>query len=109
VRHGVFQVDRVGTVQKVGSLGQGVEREAVQGGIPVRDGGESALIAIGVNMRGYREVLGFWIGDSETYSSWNDFLAWLKGRGLRGVDLVVSDQQGGLVKAVETQFQEVMW
>ena len=60
-------------------------------------------------MRGYREVLGFWIGDSETYGSWNDFLAWLNGRGLRGVDLVVSDQHGGLVKAVETQFQEVMW
>ena len=60
-------------------------------------------------MRGYREVLGFWIGDSETYGSWNDFLAWLKGRGLRGVDLAVSDQHGGLVKAVETQFQEVMW
>ena len=30
---------------------------------------QSALIAIGVNMRGYREVLGFWIGDSETYGS----------------------------------------
>ena len=81
--------------------------------LKVRKGGQvrsqSALIAIGVNMRGYREVLGFWIGDSETYGSWNDFLAWLKGRGLRGVDLVVSDQHGGLVKAVETQFQEVMW
>jgi len=81
--------------------------------LKVRKGGQvrpqSALIAIGVNMRGYREVLGFWIGDSETYGSWNDFLAWLKGRGLRGVDLVVSDQHGGMVKAVETQFQEVMW
>ncbi len=54
-------------------------------------------------------MLGFWIGDSETYGSWNDLLAWLKARGLRGVDLVVSDQHGGLVKAVETQFQEVMW
>ena len=60
-------------------------------------------------MRGYRELLGFWIGDSETYGSWNDFLAWLKGRGLRRVDLVVSEQHGGLVKAVETQFQGVMW
>ena len=76
-------------MQKVGSLGQGVEREAALGGIPVRDGGQSALIAIGVNMRGYREVLEFGIGDSETYGSWNNFLAWLKGRGLRGVDLVV--------------------
>jgi transposase-like protein len=34
--------------------------------LKVRKGGQvrpqSALIAIGVNMRGYREVLGFWIG-----------------------------------------------
>ena len=41
--------------------------------LKVRKGGQvrpqSALIAIGVNMRGYREVLGFWIGDSETYGS----------------------------------------
>jgi len=49
---------------------------------------------------GYREVLGFRIGDSETYASWCDFFSWLKGRGLRGVDLVVSDHHGGLVKAV---------
>jgi len=70
---------------------------------------QSALIAIGVNINGYREVLGFRIGDSETYASWCDFFAWLKGRGLRGVDLVVSDHHGGLVKAVETQFQGAMW
>lgn len=30
---------------------------------------QSALIAIGVNINGYREVLGFRIGDSETYAS----------------------------------------
>jgi transposase-like protein len=81
--------------------------------LKVRKGGQvrpqSALIAIGVNMRGYREVLGFWIGDSETYASWSDFFSWLKKRGLRGVDLVVSDQHGGLVKAVETHFQGAMW
>jgi transposase-like protein len=70
---------------------------------------QSALIAIGVNMKGHREVLGFWIGDSETYTSWCDFFSWLKGRGLWGVDLVTSDHHGGLVKAVETQFQGVMW
>ncbi len=70
---------------------------------------QSALIAIGVNIKRYREVLGFWIGDSETYGSWSDFFSWLKGRGLRGVDLVVSDHHGGLVKAVETQFQGAMW
>lgn len=70
---------------------------------------QSTLIAIGVNSKGYREVLGFRIGDSETYATWCDFFSWLKGRGLRGVDLVASDHHGGLVKAVETQFQGVMW
>ena len=65
MRHGVFQVDRIGTMQVDAMV------------LKVRKGGQvrpqSALIAIGVNMRGYREVLGFWIGDSETYGSWNDF------------------------------------
>jgi putative transposase len=79
----------------------------------VRKGGQvrpqSALIAIGVNIRGYREVLGFLIGDSETYASWSDFFSWLKRRGLRRVDVVVSDQHSGLVKAVETHFQGAMW
>ena len=27
----------------------------------------------------YREVLGFWTGDSETYASWCEFFSWLKG------------------------------
>jgi len=104
--HGLFKED--GAMAKLVEqvLNQVLEAEVTEM-LQVRP--QSALIVIGVNMRGYREVLGFWIGDSETYGSWNDFLAWLKGRGLRGVDLVVSDQHGGLVKAVETQFQEVMW
>lgn len=69
----------------------------------------SALIAIGVNIKGYREVLGFWIGDSESYASWSEFFVWLKGRGLRGVEVVVSDQHSGLVKAAQAQFQGAMW
>jgi putative transposase len=69
----------------------------------------SALIAIGVNIKGYREVLGFWIGDSESYASWSEFFVWLKQRGLRGVEVVVSDQHGGLVKAAQAQFQGAMW
>jgi len=81
--------------------------------LKVRKGGQvkpqSALIAIGVNIKGYREVLGFWIGDSETSGSGSDCFSWLTGPGLRGVDLVVSDHHGGLVKAVETQLQGAMW
>ncbi len=37
------------------------------------------------------------------------FFTWLKGRGLSGVDLVVSDHHGGLVNAVQVQFQGATW
>lgn len=55
----------------------------------------SALIVIGVNAEGYREVLGLRLGDSESEASWSEFFTWLKSRNLRGVDLIVSDDQGG--------------
>jgi transposase-like protein len=69
----------------------------------------SALVATGVNAQGYREVLGLQVGDSESERTWQDFFPWLKGRGLSGVDLVVSDHHGGLVKAVQVQFQGATW
>src|SRR5689334_12244537 len=69
----------------------------------------SALIATGVNADGYREILGLQLGDSESERSWADFFTWLKGRGLHGVDLVVSDHHGGLVTAVRIQFQGATW
>jgi len=69
----------------------------------------SVLIAVGIGETGQREVLGIRIGDSESEDSWSDFFAWLKERGLSGVDLVVSDQHGGLVKAIRKHFQGVSW
>jgi putative transposase len=77
--------------------------------LKVRERGQvramSALIATGVNAQGYREILGLQLGDSESEASWTAFFTWLKRRGLQGVDLVVSDDHGGLVKAVRVQFQ----
>ncbi len=54
----------------------------------------SALLATGINEDGYREIVGLQLGDSESERSWMDFFTWLKGRGLHGVDLVVSDHHG---------------
>jgi transposase-like protein len=68
-----------------------------------------ALMAIGVNEEGYREVLGLMLGDSESEASWNEFFSWLKNRGLRGVDLVVSDHHAGLIRAIRQHFQGVTW
>lgn len=67
------------------------------------------LIATGINWEGKREVLGFQTGDGESYETWSEFFSGLKVRGLRGVDLVTSDNHGGLVKAVKEQFCGAMW
>ncbi len=70
---------------------------------------KGALIAIGVNEEGYREILGLKIGDSESKATWSDFFIWLKGRGLKGVELITSDDHGGLVKAIQRHMQGVSW
>jgi transposase-like protein len=67
------------------------------------------LIATGVNREGYREILGFHLGDSESERTWSEFFSSLTARGLAEVDLVVSDQHKGLVKAIQTHFQGASW
>jgi len=67
------------------------------------------LIATGVNEEGNREVLGFEIADSESEESWSRFFESLKARGLRAVDLVSSDNHGGLKNAIQKQFQGASW
>lgn len=67
------------------------------------------LIATGVNDEGNREVLGFEIADSESEESWSRFFESLKARGLRAVDLVSSDNHGGLKNAIQKQFQGASW
>lgn len=69
----------------------------------------AVLIATGVNEEGYREILGLQIGNSESEFSWSKFFGWLKDRGLWGVDLIISDQHGGLVQAIEKHFQGATW
>ena len=67
------------------------------------------LIAYGVNEDGEREPLDLLLADSETESSWDELFCNLKNRGLKGVELVVSDAHGGLVTALKRQFQGAQW
>jgi transposase-like protein len=67
------------------------------------------LLATAINADGQREILGIQMGDSESEQSWGAFFGWLKKRGIQGVDLVTSDNHGGLVKAVKTHFQSAAW
>lgn len=67
------------------------------------------MVAVGINTEGYREILGLMLGDSESESSWSEFFAWLKNRNLRGLELIISDDHCGLVKAIRSHFQGVTW
>ena len=53
--------------------------------------------------------LGCQVGDSETEEFWTEFLRDLRGRGLGGVQLVISDAHAGLVAAVGTVLQGAAW
>jgi transposase-like protein len=81
--------------------------------LKVREGGrvrsKGLLVAVGINEEGYREVLGFKMADSESETSWGEFFAELKDRGLDAVDLVTSDDHKGLVKAIRKHFQGAAW
>jgi transposase-like protein len=69
----------------------------------------AVVIAIGVNLRGEREVLGFAIGPSEDGAFWLAFLRSLVARGLRGVQLVISDAHVGLKSAIAAVLQGASW
>ena len=67
------------------------------------------VIAIGVNERGEREVLGLDVGPSEDGAFWLSFLRSLVARGLSGVRLVISDAHEGLKGAIAAVLHGTSW
>lgn len=67
------------------------------------------LIVKGVREDGHREILAVDVADTESESSYQELFRSLKQRGLRGVQLVTSDDHKGLRAAVERHFQEASW
>src|SRR6185295_3844381 len=65
-----------------------------------REGGRivnvACLVATGVNEEGRREILGLDVVTNEDGAGWLAFLRGLKARGLKGVELVISDAHAGL-------------
>ncbi len=69
----------------------------------------SVLVAIGVSQTGYREVLAVGEGAKEDRASWTNFLREMKQRGLKGVELFVSDKCLGLVENLADFYPEAKW
>ncbi len=68
-----------------------------------------ALIAVGVNADGGREVLGLDVASDEDGAGWLAFLRSLTARGLSGVRLVISDAHRGLVGAIGAALPGASW
>lgn len=79
----------------------------------VRHGGSvvscAVLVAIGIDARGHRSILGTSVSLSEAEPHWRDFLASLQARGLHGVKMIASDAHAGLKEALRARFSAVPW
>jgi len=69
----------------------------------------SVLVCIGVNQEGYREILGVAEGAREDRESWRSFLRYMKQRGLKGVELVISDKSLGLIEVLGEFYPKAQW
>ena len=79
----------------------------------VREGGRvvkvACLVATGVNVEGYREILGLQVTSTEDGAGWLTFFRDLVARGLTGVKLVTSDAHQGLVAAAGATLPGAAW
>lgn len=67
------------------------------------------VIAIGVDEQGERHLLGFDLGGSEDEAFWLAFLRSLVKRGMKRVQLVISDAHEGLRSAISQVFTGASW
>jgi putative transposase len=70
---------------------------------------QAVLVALGINWEGRREVLAVELANRESRNSWKDFIVALKMRGLRGVELAITDSHEGLKAALEEVLPEAAW
>ena len=70
---------------------------------------QAVIVAVGVRADGVREVLGVAVGPCEEGAFWLAFLRGLVARGLRGVQLVVSDAHEGLRQAIGAVLHGASW
>lgn len=70
---------------------------------------KAMMIALGINEKGNKEIIGFDIYEKESKDTWFQFLSTLKTRGLNRVDMFISDAHEGIIHAISTLFPETPW
>src|ERR1051325_11593867 len=78
--------------------------------VKIRDAGHvrnrAIYVAIGVNLKGNKEVLGLWTNEAEGAKFWLQVLTDIKNRGVADIFIACVDGLSGFPKAIETVFPE---
>lgn len=69
---------------------------------------KAMYVAIGLDTEGRKEVLGFWVAQSESAAFWMQVLDNLKQRGVADMLLLATDNLAGFVKAVQATFPRTL-
>jgi hypothetical protein len=70
---------------------------------------QGVLIVAGVRADGHREILAVEVADTESEATYQELFRRLKARGVRGVEIVTSDDHAGLRSAIARHFQGASW
>ncbi len=70
---------------------------------------EGVLIVTGIAESGHRDILALDVADTETEATYTSLFKDLKKRGLKGVQLIISDHHEGLQNAIKRHFQGASW
>ena len=70
---------------------------------------EGVLIVSGISGSGHRDILSIDVAHTETEATYTSLFKDLKKRGLKGVQLVISDHHEGLQNAIKRHFQGASW
>ena len=65
---------------------------------------KAVYVILGVNKDGFKDILGLWIGESETSKFWYSILTDLKNRGVKEILIACMDGLKGLPQAIQTVF-----
>lgn len=67
-------------------------------------GKTAAYVAMGINLKGIKEVLGIYIGETETSKFWLSVFNDLKGRGIKDILVLSSDGLTGIKETIQIAF-----
>lgn len=67
-------------------------------------GKKAVYVILGINSDGYKDILGFYVGESESAKYWLNILNELKSRGLKDILILCADGLKGLPEAIATAY-----